>query len=94
MTFAEARKKIELLLVEMERYVDGGVIVLEEHTITKPYGWVFPPDLPGQDPRLTTIGTNALVRSGMGASSSTSSADRSLLPCARARSSPPRDRPR
>lgn len=41
LTFPEARQKIESLLVEKGKYVDGGVIVLEEHTITKPYGWVF-----------------------------------------------------
>lgn len=41
MTLADARKKLDVMLAEIEKYIEGGVVVLEERTITKPYGWIF-----------------------------------------------------
>lgn len=41
MTFHEARAKVEGLLQEWARNVDGGLVVIDHLTITKPYGWVF-----------------------------------------------------
>ena len=29
------------MLVELGKDVDGGVVVLDGHTIAKPYGWIF-----------------------------------------------------
>ena len=41
MTLADARRKLDSLLVEIGKHIDGGVVVLEERTIAKPYGWIF-----------------------------------------------------
>ena len=41
MTLADARRKIDSMLIELGKHVAGGVVVLEERTITKPYGWIF-----------------------------------------------------
>jgi len=37
----EARQKIAMLLGERSRYVAGGLVLVEEMTLTKPYGWIF-----------------------------------------------------
>jgi hypothetical protein len=41
MTRSEAQEKVLLLLGERGRQVDGGLSLVEERTIAKPYGWVF-----------------------------------------------------
>lgn len=40
-TFADARQKLDLMLADIGKHIEGGVVVLEERTITKPYGWIF-----------------------------------------------------
>lgn len=37
----EARQKITMLLGEWGRNVEGGLVLVEEVTLTKPYGWIF-----------------------------------------------------
>jgi Immunity protein 35 len=41
LTEADARQKITDLLPEWGRSVKGGLVVMDEMTLTKPYGWVF-----------------------------------------------------
>lgn len=41
LTEAGARQKNTNLLAEWGRYVEGGLVVVEEMTLTKRYGWVF-----------------------------------------------------
>jgi len=41
LTFAEARSKIEAVLVEKGKHIDGGLVILDEMTIQTRYGWVF-----------------------------------------------------
>ncbi|MDB4946731.1 MAG: hypothetical protein JWP97_6265 [Labilithrix sp.] len=41
LTETDARQKIANLLVEWGRHVEGGLALVEEMTLEKPYGWVF-----------------------------------------------------
>jgi hypothetical protein len=40
-TIDDAKKKMATFLDERGPKIEGGLILLDEFTITKPYGWVF-----------------------------------------------------
>jgi len=41
LTFEEARQKVMARMPELGRDIDGGVALMTDRTITKPYGWIF-----------------------------------------------------
>jgi hypothetical protein len=41
LTEADARQKVMSLVAEWGRHIKGGLVVVDEMTLTKPYGWVF-----------------------------------------------------
>jgi hypothetical protein len=41
LTLKDARGRVEALLVDWGTYVEGGLAVVDELTIAKPYGWIF-----------------------------------------------------
>ena len=40
-TDSEAREKVEALLLQKGKYIDGGLAVVDALTVRKPYGWIF-----------------------------------------------------
>jgi hypothetical protein len=40
-TMDEARQKVEAMLTERGKHLDGGLAVLDGLTMVKPYGWIF-----------------------------------------------------